>query len=433
VSHAFAKPVTMSAQRIVIVGAGPAGTALATLLALRGTEVTLFDDGRRPGLVVGESLVPALIPILRRLGVEDAVAAIGMRKPGVSFLWSADERLAFSFARYAELQAGYAYNVPRQPFDDVLLARALSTGARRVEARARLEPVGTGDACSIRLAAESLAHAPWLDGRQPDVIVDATGRRRTVARLLDLPAEVGPRDDVAHFAHFEESGWDETEPDGQVLITRLAAGWSWCIPLPGRLSVGIVVGRPEAERLGSGPEERLGAAIATDPTLRRLVGSGRRVTPVATYNNYQLVASRAHGAGWVLAGDAFGFVDPMLSPGVLLALQGAELLADALTAPGDREQALVEYEGTVRDALGAWMELVAYLYDGRLFALFRAGEDMMRQSDNVVTRALQRHIERHLATMASGTATTDRYSRSLLRFLGRHAMRGVDPVPLAVR
>jgi flavin-dependent dehydrogenase len=420
----------MSAQRIAIVGAGPAGTALATLLVQRGAEVTLFDDGRRPDLVVGESLVPALVPILRRLGVEDAVAAIGMRKPGVSFLWSPTDRFSFSFARYAHLQTGYAYNVPRKPFDDALLARALAVGTRRVEARARLEPV---NGAGIRLAAESLAVAPWLGGRQPDVIVDATGRRRTVARLLDIASEVGPRDDVAHFAHFADAAWDPAEPSGQVLIARRPAGWSWSIPLPDRLSIGIVVTRPEAERLGSGPEERLAAAIASDPPLRRLAGSARRLTPVATYNNYQLIASRARGPGWVLLGDALGFVDPMLSPGVLLALKGAEQLADALTAPGDRERALDVYERTVRDALGAWMELIAYLYDGRLFALFRAGEDMMRQRSNILTRAMSSHIERHLATMASGTATTMTYSRNLLRVLGRYGMRGVDPAPLAVR
>ena len=114
-------------------------------------------------------------------------------------------------------------------------------------------------------------------------------------------------------------------------------------------------------------------------------------------------------------------------------MKGAEQLADALTAPGDRERALDVYERTVRDALGAWMELVAYLYDGRLFALFRAGEDMMRQRSNILTRAVSSHIERHLATMASGTATTMTYSRGLLRVLGRYGMRGVDPVPLAVR
>jgi 2-polyprenyl-6-methoxyphenol hydroxylase-like FAD-dependent oxidoreductase len=258
----------MSAQRIAIVGAGPAGTALATLLVQRGAEVTLFDDGRRPDLVVGESLVPALVPILRRLGVEDAVAAIGMRKPGLSFLWSPTDRFSFSFARYAHLRPD-TRTACAEALDDALLAQALAVRTRRVGAR----PARAGERRGIRLAAESLAVA-LARRRQPDVIVDATGRRRTVARLLDIASEVGPRDDVAHFAHFADAAWDPAEPSGQVLIARRPAGWSWSIPLPDRLSIGIVVTRPEAERLGSGPQERLAAAIASDHPLRRLAKVG---------------------------------------------------------------------------------------------------------------------------------------------------------------
>src|SRR5262249_58655974 len=108
------------------------------------------------------------------------------------------------------------------------------------------------------------ARAPWLGGRQPDFIVDATGRRRTIARLLDIPATVGPRDDVAHFAHFEGFEWDADEPAGQVLIARLAAGWGWAIPLRDRLSIGIVLRRQDAHALGTAPQGRLRAAIARD-------------------------------------------------------------------------------------------------------------------------------------------------------------------------
>ena len=99
--------------RVAIVGAGPAGAALATLLTLDGHDVVLFDDERRPELVVGESLIPAAIPPLRRLGVEDAVAAIGMHKPGATLIWSPSHRFAFRFARYEKWMVPYAYNVPR--------------------------------------------------------------------------------------------------------------------------------------------------------------------------------------------------------------------------------------------------------------------------------------------------------------------------------
>ena len=176
--------------RVAIVGAGPAGAALATLLTLDGHDVVLFDDERRPELVVGESLIPAGIPSLRRLGIEDAVATIGMRKPGATLTWSPSHRFAFRFARYQAWMVPYAYNVPRREFDQVLLARAEEVGARRVTMRAAFErgPGGDGTGADAR-ARDAVAATGWP---APDLVVDATGRARSSARLLEIPGHAGP-------------------------------------------------------------------------------------------------------------------------------------------------------------------------------------------------------------------------------------------------
>jgi flavin-dependent dehydrogenase len=435
------EPDRAAPLRVAIVGAGPAGSALAILLARAGAAVTLFDDGRRPELLVGESLVPAVVPILQRLGIEAETAAFSCVKPGVSFVWSAGVRFSFTFARFAPGVFPYAYNIPRPRFDEALLARAVAAGVHRVVARARLEraPANAWGA-ELQLAPETLAAAPSLGGRSPDLIVDATGRARHGARALGIGAHMGPRRDVAHFAHFEGFRWDESP--GQVLIARGEAGWSWRIPLRDRLSVGIVLSPDDAARLGRTPEDRLERAIALDPWLAATVGDGQRVTGIATYANYQLISQRGVGPGWVMVGDAFGFVDPMLSPGVFTALRSAELVADAL-APllASRDvptavklaEALRPYAMAQTSLLGAWEELVASLYDGRLVALIRAGQDWMGRAPGVFKRATQNHIERHVALQASGMATTARYSRGLLRFLSRHALRGMAPGPLAIR
>jgi 2-polyprenyl-6-methoxyphenol hydroxylase-like FAD-dependent oxidoreductase len=193
--------------RVAIAGAGPAGAALAILLARRGAAVTLFDDDRRPKLLVGESLVPAVIPILQGLGVEHEAARFSRVKPGVSFIWSPTDRYRFTFARFAPGVFPYAYNIPRPQFDDALVAHALTMGVTRVGARARVEPSRTGER-ELTLSEETLAAAPSLGGRHPDLIVVATGRARLAARTLGIPADVGPRSDVAHFAHFENFRWD---------------------------------------------------------------------------------------------------------------------------------------------------------------------------------------------------------------------------------
>jgi flavin-dependent dehydrogenase len=337
----------------------------------------------------------------------------------------------------------YAYNIARPQFDDAIVAKAVAAGVHRVIARARVEPAAsaaTGDA-ELRLDRETLGTAPMLGGRQPDLIVDATGRARHAARVLGISARFGPRKDVAHFAHFENFRWEE--PPGQVLITRGEAGWRWCIPLKDRLSVGIVLGHDDAAALGRTPDERLQQAIVTSPWLSNILADAKRVTGVATYANYQLISQRGLGPGWVMAGDAFGFVDPMLSPGVFLALRSAESIADALApllarkttpSPTALATALASYAENQTEMLTAWQELVAYLYDGRLLALLEAGQDWLDgRSAGVVKTALQNHIERHIALQATGTATTARYSRGLLRLLSRYGLRGIEPAPRAIR
>jgi flavin-dependent dehydrogenase len=427
--------------RVAIVGAGPAGSALAILLARQGAEVTLFDHGRRPALLVGESLVPAIVPILQRLGFERETAAVGIVKPGVSFVWSPQDRASFRFARFAPAVPAYAYNIPRPQFDEALVDRAVAAGVHRVVVRARLAPAPRADGgAELALSEETLAAAPTLGGRQPDLIVDATGRARQAARALDLPARRGPRDDVAYFAHYVGFRWDD-EP-GQVVIARAKAGWSWRIPLRDRLSVGVVLDRQDAARLGPAPEERLDRAIGEDPWLASALAGARRVSPVATYSNYQLISERGCGPGWVLVGDAFGFVDPMLSPGVYLALRSAELVTHALTpfaqrrarpSPAALASALRPYAAVQHATLAAWMELIGYFYDGRMMALLRAGHDWMGDRPSRLKRAVQDHIERQVALQASGVATGARYSRGLLRILGRHGLRGIAPADLALR
>ena len=209
-----------------------------------------------------------------------------------------------------------------------------------------------------------------------------------------------------------------------------------------RLSVGIVIGRDEMARLGATPVERLACVIETDPYLKRIVGPGRRVTPAATYTNYQLVSRRGLGAGWVSAGDAFGHVDPMLSPGLYLGMHSAELIADALapflrraTPPASAVAAALDrYARAQRHELEAWVDLIAYLYDGRLAAMIRAGRDWIQSGPpSRFKTAAQNHIERQIALRASAMRTSSRYCSGLMRLLGSRGLRGVDPAPFAIR
>jgi flavin-dependent dehydrogenase len=361
-----------------------------------------------------------------------------MRKPGATLTWSPTHEFAFRFERYRKWMVPYAYNVPRREFDQILLARAEAAGARRITMRVAFERGATAGSPELTVAADALAAVGWPAA---DLVVDATGRARASARLLGIPATTGPRNDVAHFAHWDGYAWDDAPP-GQVLIDRLEGGWSWRIPLNERVSVGVVLNRASAARHGATPEARLDAAIASHPGLARTLAGARRVTDVATYGNYQLISTRGIGRGWAAIGDAFGFVDPMLSPGVMVGLRSAEMLAACLApfratrdgvTPAVLASAMEPYARELTQLLRAWMELVEHLYDGRMLALFRAGSDMMRENGGRVAQLHQDHIEANIAGLASGTSITSPYSRGLLRFLGRHGLRGVSPAPLAIQ
>ena len=409
-------------RTVGIIGSGPAGATLASLLALKGVEATIFDDGRRPELIVGESLIPAIVPVLRRLGLEERAAAICQYKPGVSFTFGLDEKGDFCFQSLAHFGGPtYAYNAPRPAFDQVFDDRADELGARRVRARAKIERVGQD---GLRLAEETLAQAPWLGGRQPDLLVDSTGRSRLFARALEIPSDVGPRKDVAYFAHY--AGFAECKPPGQVFIGRLAAGWGWRIPLRDCMSVGVVMNKDDAAQLGATPEERLEAAIDRDPVLAAAGKGRRRLTEIFTYTNYQLVSQRGHGPGWVMAGDAFGFVDPMLSPGVYLALHSAELLTESLDN-------LPSYSREMRKLIKAWMVLIEYFYDGRIFSIYQSGMAFERKFPCKLTAALHRMCDREIARMASGLCTTSRFGHGMLQFISRPATWKTDPAALAIR
>jgi flavin-dependent dehydrogenase len=405
-----------------IIGSGPSGASLGSLLKMKGLDVTVFDDGRRPDLIVGESLIPAIVPMLRKLGLEERAAAICQHKPGVTFTLDADEKIEFCFQSLAgTAMPTYAYNAPRPAFDNLFDQRADELGVKRVRSRAKIERVGTD---GLRLAGETLAQAPWLEGRQPDLLVDSSGRNRLFARAMEIPAEVGPRKDVSYFAHYE--GFEENRPEGQVFIGRLADGWNWRIPLPGRLSVGVVMNKDAAAQLGATPEERLEAAISRDPILAAAGRNRRRLTDVATYSNYQLVSTRGHGPGWAMTGDAFGFVDPMLSPGMFLALHSAELLSENLDN-------LEAYSMEMRNLIRAWMRLIGYFYDGRIFAMYQSGMIFERKFPGRVTQALHDFFNGKVACMASGATTASRFGHGMLEIMSRPAGWITDPATLAIR
>ncbi len=414
--------MTSENHPVAIIGAGPAGCCLACLLALRGIHCLVYDNDKRPGLMVGESLVPAVIPILRKLGIEERVAKISVSKPGASFFHASGTRVHLKFQKRGANQPGYAYNVPRPQFDNILRERAEELGVRFINHRAVVQK-STSSEREIELAPESLQAAGLDTTQHPRWLLDGSGRTRLFARTLDIDAQKGERFDVSYFAHFENFTHDEVE-DGQIIISILNHGWSWRIPLQGKLSVGVVIDKNAAKLYGDTPEQRLEKIISTDPLLKEKSTNARRVSDVMVYTNYQLISKRSHGPGWMMLGDAFGFVDPMLSPGLFMALESARLLDDLVFSHGvptsDEPAGVKQYGHDLLHWHHAWQELINYFYDGRILRMYEAGSKLaMDKGKWNPAKIMERHVQRVIQAMASGAATRSGYNRRLIDFTAR--------------
>ena len=410
-------------RSVAIIGGGPAGSALAFHLGRAGRKVVLFDKGTRPPIIVGESLVPATVPFLAELGIEEEVRSYSTFKEGATFVFNSEESLSFKFAEVRHAKTNYSYNVPRDKLDASISEVAARSGAKVLRETARVERVGQSD--RVQLSAESLALAgDFLDG-PPDLIVDATGRPRMLPNLLDLPYEHGNRKDTALFAHCEGIA---QVVEGNVHTDTLSRGWSWRIPLPGKMSVGFVVDSEYVKTLGAGLEEQFDAILAREPVIKLWGDSPRRITPVLKYTNYQLVSKRGFGDGWVLLGDTFGFVDPVFSSGLLLAFDGAKALSKAILAGGD-ERRMLRYEQHVWRHIRAWQKTIDHFYDGRLFTLFKVGQ-VVRHTP--IGRMMDFHFRKHVPRVFTGEASSKRYSPALVDFMCRYALMDNDPDALAI-
>jgi flavin-dependent dehydrogenase len=407
-------------RSVAILGGGPAGATLGALVARAGLDVTLFARGGRPPIVVGESLVPACVPFLRKLGLEDEVASYSIWKGGATFVMSRETRLSFRFAEVRGARTIYAYNVPRDKFDASVLEAARRAGVKVVREAGRLEREGDSD--RVRLDPDSLAKAGL--SRPPDFLVDAGGRSRTIPRLLGIPVVDGKRRDTALHAHFEGI---EVEIPGNVHTDRLEHGWLWRIPLPGRVSMGLVIDSEFIRKFGDSSEEQLDNYLRHDPVIRDYARPARRVTPVIRYTNYQSRAQRGVGANWALVGDTFGFVDPVFSSGVLIAFQSADLLASALIDGSER--ALAFYEKETARNLEAWQRVIGWFYDGRLLTLLKVGAFVR---STALGKLVDFHFRKHMPRIFTGEDATNRYSLGLIEFMVNHGLARNDPSELRV-
>jgi flavin-dependent dehydrogenase len=319
---------------VLVIGGGPAGSTAAALLAKHGRDVVLLEKETHPRFHIGESLLPCNLSIFDRLGVSSAIHDLGVLKPGAEIISDATGRsVDFSFANGGDQAVTYSYQVRRADFDATLFAHARRQGVHTIEGM-RASDVRFGQA---RSGAACLVAARGVDGnvRQfaPRFLLDASGRDTFLAQRLRLKATDKHNNTAAVYAHFRNVACRQDAMAGCISIHLSDDGWFWVIPLRGEVaSVGFVGNQAAFKKRNCSPRDLLFQRIRGSPTLWARMSEAQLVSEVMATGNYSYRASTCWGDGYMMIGDAFAFIDPVFSSGVLLAMTAGMLGADVAHA-----------------------------------------------------------------------------------------------------
>ncbi|MCD6035169.1 MAG: NAD(P)/FAD-dependent oxidoreductase [Rickettsiales bacterium] len=333
---------------ILIIGGGPAGSTAAALLVKQGYSVTLLEKDHHPRFHIGESLLPMNLKIFEKLGVLDDVHAIGVLKKGASFISEEYQKThTFYFDRSLEKNHGYAYQVKRSEFDHLLFKHAQKQGATTLEGVKVTRVQFSQDKQQVE-SVEAESEQGEKYHFTPRFVVDATGRDTLFSSALQLKLRNPHNNSAAIFGHF--SGLKEMPDDdeGNIRVHLADQGWMWMIPLQhGITSVGIVA-TPEylKERKGS-LEEFFWDHCKRHAKVWERMEHAKGVGEVQATGNFSYFSKEMYGKNYMMIGDAFGFIDPVFSTGVLFAMtsgtKASELIHTALQHPQKRERVFAAF------------------------------------------------------------------------------------------
>ncbi len=319
---------------VIVMGGGPAGSSAASMLAREGRQVILFEKEVFPRHHIGESLMTDTYWTFRRMGLlEKLKASPFVRKFSVQFANAAGkESRPFYFFESVHHESAVTWQVTRAQFDHLLINHAAEEGATVHQGVLVKQVLFEGDKA---VGVEVQMQDGSLEKFFAKVVVDATGQ----AAMLSNKFRWRVRDPKLKKAVLY-SYWKgvHREPDlngGATLVLRTqqgSNGWFWYIPLENDItSVGIVAD-PEylVKNRGQDLAKIYNEEIEKCEPCRRRVAGGERVDKIYSILDYSYRSKKNSGNGFIIIGDAYGFLDPIYSSGVLLALKMAELATDAI-------------------------------------------------------------------------------------------------------
>jgi flavin-dependent dehydrogenase len=373
------------AYDVAVIGGGPGGSTTAGFLARGGLSVVLFERERFPRLRVGESLLPAMLPLLDRLGARDAVERHGfLVKHGATFYdQESGQEHRFYFLE-GKPWPPYAFQVPRAEFDTVLLDHARAQG---VDVR---QPV---EVESVAFDADGVALTSRDGGTETTrarFLVDASGRESFLATRSGHRERIPNLGKVALFAHFRGAARAPGREEGNIQIHVFEDGWFWWIPFAGDVtSVGCVMHARTVRGHETALPARYEEMIHRCPRVAAGLVSAERITPIHPVANFSYVNRPVVGDRFLCVGDTVAFVDPIFSGGVFIAMRSGEiaahLVADAFRDGRFAAARFAAYERTVRRALAPFFRMIHKYYEPAFFELFLRPSNHFGMQDAVLS------------------------------------------------
>jgi len=316
---------------VFVLGGGPGGSTIAALLAERGWNVVIAEKERHPRFHIGESLLPLNMLLLQQLGVYEAVKRIGMPKYGAEF--NSPEHgppVTFDFSQSWDKTYPNALEVRRAEFDEILFRNCAAKGAHTVE-ECRITAVEFPAREHVRIDARLVdgSARTW----RARYFVDASGRDTFLANRFGIKRRNRAHNSAAMYGHFTGAQRLPGKAAGNISMFWFDHGWFWFIPLlDGTTSVGAVCWPYYMKSRKTDPVTFFLDTIAMAPKLAERLRDAKLTHGVSATGNFSYQADRMHGERYIMIGDAFAFIDPVFSSGVMLAMNSAFLGADAVDA-----------------------------------------------------------------------------------------------------
>src|SRR6266567_820812 len=364
---------------VAIIGGGPAGSTAAALLARAGRHVIVFERERFPRFHIGESLLPFSMKAFTRLGLHEKFRCAGFIKKfgGEFFSACSSEGTKFYFKDAFLSQTDHAYQVTRADFDKLLLDHAAESGAE-VHEETSVEHVTFSDEdVDLSLAANSSSR-----NVRARYVIDASGRNSVLGTHFGIKKTYDHLQKLSIFAHYDGVWRAEGIDATLTLLIRGIDRWFWIIPLTTeRTSIGVVLDGETFRKSKLSAEDFLAQALAEQPIIAKRISNARRASKVHVATDFSYRSTKLQGNRWLLAGDAAGFIDPIFSSGVFLAVfsgeQCADVLNEVLDHPGRAPRLFRRYDRAVNRAMDIYLRFVNAWYTKEFIEVFLSPRDVL--------------------------------------------------------